>query len=314
MYQSLYVPLDNSDHSNTALDLTIGLASAFGARVTGSHIYAAALHDVRFKQMEFTLPDEYKEETELEKQRRIHDTLITRGLQLISDSYLAPMASMAEDAGLEYEGKTFDGKNFEQVVSDINASDYDLVLMGALGQGAVKPSQAGSVCERTLRRTHVDTLVVRVVYQSELEGDGPIVVAMDGSSWSWGALRSALALAQKTGRGVNLVTVLDDDPDLEALMEAHLGLARRVAKEAGVTVKTTSLEGNVADALTSHLEEAGAWLAVIGRHGIGAQDENPDLGSVVEHMVRNACCNVLVAGTQWDPDSAMSKDGVSQAA
>ncbi|MDP6943681.1 MAG: hypothetical protein QF464_05985, partial [Myxococcota bacterium] len=62
------------------MDLTIALGKAYGAKVTGSHIYAAALHDVRFKQMEFTLPDEYKEETELEKQRRIHDTLITRGL------------------------------------------------------------------------------------------------------------------------------------------------------------------------------------------------------------------------------------------
>ena len=49
------------------------------------------MHDVRFKQMEYTLPEEYQHEQELERQRKIHDSLITRGLQLISDSYLDVM-------------------------------------------------------------------------------------------------------------------------------------------------------------------------------------------------------------------------------
>ena len=62
MYKSIYAPLDNSDHSNAAMRLSVELANALNAGVTGSHVYAAALHDVRFKQMEFTLPDGYKEE------------------------------------------------------------------------------------------------------------------------------------------------------------------------------------------------------------------------------------------------------------
>jgi hypothetical protein len=59
----------------------------------GCHVYAAKMHDYRFKQMEYTLPEEYLEETELERQRKIHDSLITMGLKLISDSYLVPMAA-----------------------------------------------------------------------------------------------------------------------------------------------------------------------------------------------------------------------------
>ena len=78
MYGTIYVAVDNSDHSNAAVQLSIALGKQWGSRMVGSHVYAAKLHDVRFKQMEFTLPDEYKEETELEKQRRIHDALITR--------------------------------------------------------------------------------------------------------------------------------------------------------------------------------------------------------------------------------------------
>src|SRR5687768_12593617 len=115
MYQTIYVPLDNSDHSNAAAELGLGLAKLVGARVVGSHAYAAALHDVRFKQMEFTLPDEYKDETELEKQRRIHDSLITRGLVLISDSYLYRWSQRAQELGVTFEGKHFDGKNFQVI-------------------------------------------------------------------------------------------------------------------------------------------------------------------------------------------------------
>ena len=76
MYKHVYVPVDNSEHSNRAIDLAVELGRAFGARLTGAHIYAARLHDYRFKQMEYTLPEEYKDETELERQRKIHDSLI----------------------------------------------------------------------------------------------------------------------------------------------------------------------------------------------------------------------------------------------
>ena len=86
MYRSIYIPVDNSDYSNTAIDIGVMLARQFGAKVIGSHAYAAKLHDKRFKQMEAGLPEEYHDENELERQRKIHDSLITRGLEIITDS------------------------------------------------------------------------------------------------------------------------------------------------------------------------------------------------------------------------------------
>ena len=95
MYKHIYVPVDNSDYSNRAIDLAVELGRGFGAKLTGCHVYAARLHDYRFKQMEYTLPEEYKDETELERQRKIHDSLIAMGLQLISESYLDVMQAKA---------------------------------------------------------------------------------------------------------------------------------------------------------------------------------------------------------------------------
>ena len=69
--------------------------ASFDAKLVGCHVYAAKLHDYRFKQMEYTLPEEYIDEVELERQRKIHDSLITMGLKLISDSYLDGMSRSA---------------------------------------------------------------------------------------------------------------------------------------------------------------------------------------------------------------------------
>src|SRR5690348_18511171 len=131
MFETIYVPVDNSDYSNAAVDIAIELGRAFDSQLIGSHVYAARMHDYRFKQMEYTLPEEYQDEQELERQRKIHDSLITRGLQLISDSYLDVMKEAAGKAGVPVQYKTFDGKNWECLVQDITESGYDLVVMGA---------------------------------------------------------------------------------------------------------------------------------------------------------------------------------------
>ena len=51
-YRHLMLAVDNSPHSNLAIDIGLAWAEAFGARLTSSHAYAARLHDFRFKQME----------------------------------------------------------------------------------------------------------------------------------------------------------------------------------------------------------------------------------------------------------------------
>src|SRR5690349_13471893 len=146
MYKSIYVPVDNSDYSNRAVACAVALGKTFSAKLVGSHVYAASLHDYRFRQMEYTLPEEYLEETELERQRKIHDSLITMGLKLISDSYLAPMEKRCQETGLEFEPRMMDGKHSTELLKDIESNAYDLVVLGALGLGRVRDSQLGSVC------------------------------------------------------------------------------------------------------------------------------------------------------------------------
>ena len=76
MYREVLVPVDNSALSNGAVDRAIELCSRSAGRITGNHVYAARLHDVRFRQLETGLPAQFQTTDEIKRQRKIHDKLI----------------------------------------------------------------------------------------------------------------------------------------------------------------------------------------------------------------------------------------------
>lgn len=335
MYQNIYVPVDNSEHSNACVDMAVRLGKAFAASLTGSHAYAAKMHDFRFKQMEFTLPEEYLDEQELERQRRIHDSLITMGLQLISDSYLDVMEQRCQETGIPFERKMFDGRNFQVIVDDIHHSAYDLVVLGALGMGAVRDSVIGSVCERVIRRTQVDTLVLKQPVMVDELPSGPIVVGIDGSPQSFAGLQSAIELSKRFDIPVEAVGVYDPflhyvmfngivgvlsekaskvfkfkeqealheeviDTGLAKIYQSHLEVARRVAAEAGVDLKITLLPGKAYEKMLHFIRDRKPWLLIIGRIGVHS-DDSMDIGSNAENLLRLAPCNVLLVSRKFVP-------------
>ena len=97
------------------------MGKADSAKLVGCHVYAAKLHDYRFRQMEYTLPEEYIDEVELERQRKIHDSLITMGLKLISDSYLDGMSKQCKESSIEFEPRMMDGKHHSEILKDSSA-------------------------------------------------------------------------------------------------------------------------------------------------------------------------------------------------
>ncbi|MBT4521595.1 MAG: universal stress protein, partial [Halieaceae bacterium] len=206
-YQSIVLAADASDHSNRGASDAAALALLWGSTVTGAHVYAAKLHDRRFRQMEGGLPEQYKEEQELEKQREIHDDLITKGLSVITDSYLDGVEETCTSQGISYKRCALEGKNYREMVQEANSGRYDLLIMGSLGLGAVANSSIGTVCERVARRSDIDTLVVKEPKRSITEG--PIMVAVDGSSRSYGGLLTALSMAQAWQLPVHVVSAFD---------------------------------------------------------------------------------------------------------
>jgi len=198
MFKKIYLPLDNSDYSNACIDIGLDLAQKLGSQIVASHVYAAKMHDTRFRQMESGLPEEYQDEKELEKQRNIHDALITKGMEVITESYLDVPKFKCKAKGIPFTGKALEGKNWVELVKDINETDYDLVIMGIMGLGSVRESQIGTVTNRLIRRIQTDTLLVKHVpelHAEEKSSSGKIVVAVDGSGHSFGGLKTGIELA-----------------------------------------------------------------------------------------------------------------------
>ena len=346
MFKKIYVPVDNSEYSNQAIEMALALAKPWNATIVGSHVYAAKMHDYRFKQMEYTLPEEYQDENELARQRKIHDSLITMGLQLISDSYLDVLQRRCQEAGLAYERKTFDGKHYKVLVEDIAQSDYDLVIMGALGIGAVKDSLIGSVCERVTRRVQRDVLVIKHLADPVACGE-TIVVGIDGSPQCFDGLKTAIELSKAFHKPIEVVSVYDPflhyvafngivdvlseqaskvfrfkeqeqlheeiiDTGLAKIYQSHLEVAREIARADGVDVQLTLLPGKAFEKLLQHVRKVKPWMLILGRIGIHSQPGEMDLGSNTENLLRLAPCHVLLSsGTYVPPIDLRAEESIN---
>ena len=120
MYREVLVPVDNSPHSDLAVDRAVEICSRSKGRITATHVYAARLHDVRFRQLEVGLPAQFQEPQEIRRQRKIHDKLIEKGLQLISDSFLDEVDRKAKAAGIDLTRQLLEGINFEEIANEAN--------------------------------------------------------------------------------------------------------------------------------------------------------------------------------------------------
>lgn len=332
MYKRILIPVDNSAYSQAGVDLGLKLAKRFRSSLVGIHVYAARMHDLRFRQMEAGLPEVYQHDQELEHQRTVHDSLISKGLKLISDSYLDVFASKCREARVTHERKSLEGRNYRVLVDDIRSSGYDLVVIGALGIGAVETSIIGSVCERVVRRVRTDVLVVKNTLPMNGE---KIVVAVDGSPQAYGGLKAAIALAKAFSKKLEAISVYDPhfhrgmfhsisgtlskeaakvfrfkeqeklhdeiiDNGLARIYRSHLEISKRLAQEQGVELKTTLLAGKAFEKILQYAKEQKPWLLVMGRTGIHSNDEM-DIGSNTENLLRLAPCHLLLSSSTFMP-------------
>jgi nucleotide-binding universal stress UspA family protein len=333
VYQSILIAVDSSDYSNRGQQDALIIASPWQAHVTGTHVYAAKLHDNRFRQMEGGLPEPFRVEQELERQRDVHDELITRGLTIITDSYLDQTEHDCEHAGIDFQRLALEGKNYRALVTETNTGNYDLLVMGALGLGAIQGSRLGTVCQRVSRRSTIDTLVIKDPNRSII--DGPIVVAVDGSAKANGGLLTALSLAREWNVPLHIISAFDPyfhyvafnriaevlseeagkvfrfkqqeklheeiiDSGLAKIYQGHLDVAASIAEDYAIEVETKLLDGKPHDAIEKYLHKVRPSLLVIGKTGIHA-DADLDIGGNAELLLHNVDCAVLLSQREHQP-------------
>ena len=221
-----------------------------------------------------------------------------------------------------------DGKHHAEILRDLAGSQHDLVVIGAVGIGRAKDSVIGSVCERVARQSDRDVWVVEHA-RAGRGGPEQILVGIDGSPQSFGALMTALELARTFDKRVEAIAVYD--PDLHysvfngivnVLTEkaakvfrfeeqpaprgdhrhracADLSVASRSGRTDGERSGRRDREdaprrqGLPEDHRPRAQDEPLAHRA--GRIGVHSPKEETALGSNVENILRSANCDVLLS-------------------
>jgi nucleotide-binding universal stress UspA family protein len=192
----------------------------------------------------------------------------------------------------------------------------------------------GSVCERVVRRVRSSDIFV-VKNTTPLNGNRKIVVAVDGSSHSFGGLKTALALGKALNAEVQAVSAFDPyfhyaafnsiagvlseaagkvfrfkeqeklheeiiDSGLAKIYQAHLDISKQVAEQEGAKIQTTLLDGKAFERVLQYVRKEKPWLLIVGRIGVHS-DETMDIGSNAENLLRMVPCHVLLSNRTYTP-------------
>ena len=338
------VGLDGSTCSGHAGQASFELARSLGSSLVACHVYAAQMHRARFSEMEIGLPDRYQEQSKLEHLRDTHEDIISGGMKVISDAYLADFVAKASEAHVKVDTETPEGKNYVRFLDVLRKSRAGLTVIGAEGQGKVDEATLGSFAERVLLLSgEGDVLIMRRGWS--LKGR-PIVVGIDGSDQSYDALRKAVGLAARFGGSVKAVAVYDPffhsgvfssissaltkeqagkfnfaaqerlhdeiiDDGLRSLYDKRLDKGLELVGRTEVKVDKEILTGKVFSQLSHYSSALNAGLIVVGRFGM--HRESPSLIGSTTHALARACStNLLVVGSTRDSSVAVSQGNFLQ--
>ncbi|MEE8523008.1 MAG: universal stress protein [Thermoanaerobaculia bacterium] len=172
--------------------------------------------------------------------------------------------------------------------------------------------------------------------KGEAERD-TILVGVDGSPESFGALMTAIDLAKRLGKKIELVSVYDPylhyavfkgivevltekaakvfrfeeqnqlheeiiDTGLAEIYQSHLNVAEKMAREEGVEASKTLLDGKAFQKVLDHARKIEPFLLVIGRVGVHSSEKDGGLGSNTENLLRKAPCDVLLTTAKVTPE------------
>ncbi|MFW5937552.1 MAG: universal stress protein [Halanaeroarchaeum sp.] len=147
MYERILIPTDGSDVAEVAVEHAVDLAKKYDAELH-------ALYVADTEAINLTLGTEQVD--------RIREGRFSEMPELRDDAEAATghVREVAAEAGIEVTEHHSGGVPHQMIVQYAEENDVDLIVMGSHGRTRVGKVVLGSVTAKTLRSTHVPTLVV----------------------------------------------------------------------------------------------------------------------------------------------------------
>ncbi len=267
MLNRVLVATDGSDYSDGAIRTGVALAKARSARLIGLSII---LYNAEYS----TLVPNLQEEAE----RRARDAL----------------KPFIEAAGAGAEAITREAVDPSAgIVVGARENSADIIVMGRRGKRGLARMMVGDATAKVIGHASCPVLVAP---RAARLWEKHILLATDGSQYSEAAAGAAGHLARQAGLPVTVVSVTTASHSDSRRKEAELAVAATVERLKGMGLKAEGrvVQGRPDEAIVKLAEAIGADLIVMGSHGRTGLNKIL-LGSVVERVIGQAACPVLVA-------------------
>jgi nucleotide-binding universal stress UspA family protein len=282
--QRILCPLDFFPASSLAANYAITLAAGYDAKLYLLHVVSPVVYSA--------------------EQYSLNISEIVDGLEKQAAREMKKLAGKAHRAGVAVDTGIRMGEVKKEILSAIESTKAELLVMGTHGRRGVEKWFLGSVTERILRRSPIPVLTVRgnkrpVAAPETLRR---IVLTTDFSEGTEDALAYAFSLAQESQARITLLHVITNRAS-EGLGTAGPSLLKSIREQlekmipievrdwcdARVRVET----GNPYQVILKTAVTEKADLLVMNIHGKGMV-ERALLGSTAERVVRGATCPVLL--------------------
>lgn len=147
MYERILIPTDGSDVAEAAVEQAIDLAEKYGAEIHALYVADtdAVAYGLGTEQVDRIRQGNFSQMTELREE---------------AEEATGHVAALAAEHGLDVVEHHAGGQPHRMIGEYADDHGIDLIVMGSHGRAGVRRALLGSVTERTLRSTHVPTLVV----------------------------------------------------------------------------------------------------------------------------------------------------------
>ncbi|MBX3441377.1 MAG: universal stress protein [Planctomyces sp.] len=297
-FHRILVPVDFSDCSERALQYGAAFARHEQAQLHLLHVVQEVLPVTPGGGM--VLPQEtYVQEIQNSARKALN---------------VLPKAEVAKDVKVTRELRT--GSPADATLEYATSHAVDLICLGTHGRSGLSRFLLGSVAERVVQHAPCAVLVVRTQEHEFVNANSTeiqlrkVLIPIDFSEFTAGALQDGLAIARHFGAEVHLLHVVEDTSP--AVSETALAYpvfqeyVKTITEDARARMEKLPLESFEGLAVHKHIKvgapfelivrEASALdadLVVMGTHGrVGLS--HWFLGSVAERVVRKAHCPVMV--------------------
>jgi nucleotide-binding universal stress UspA family protein len=281
MFDQILLPVDGSEASQRAQQYTQVLANAFDAEIHALFVLedGGLIEDVSGG----SASDEMES-----------------ALRETAESTLDDVVAACEADSITVRTSIASGHPTEAILEYIDASDVDIVVLGAHARGRLSRFLRASIAEEVAQAASIPVLTVRSRGREATPEIRDILVATDGSESAHHASAYAFGLADAFDATVHGLYVIESRFGssgalhglLERECESVLREARVDAAQANVDLVSVTREGKPEDEIVEYATGRGMDLVVLGTHGRTGLDRFV-MGSVATSVVRNADRPVL---------------------